>query len=115
MVVPRIFLVATAVCAGVAVPARGDVFELKDGGRVVGTTIGHADNGSYVVKTADGAELTLDRKQLQRVVPQDEAAAEYQRRSRSAPDTAAAHRELAAWCREHGLVAEADHHLRRVV
>ncbi len=95
--------------------ARGDVFELKDGGRVVGTTIGRAESGFYVVKTPDGAQLKLDRKQLQRIVPQDDAAAEYERRSRSAPDTAAAHRELAAWCREHGLTAEADHHLRRVV
>ena len=46
--------------------------------------------------------------------PQDDIATEYQSRSRKAPDTADAHRELADWCREHKLIAEADHHLARV-
>jgi hypothetical protein len=100
---------------GAAAPTRADVFELKDGGQVEGSLVDRSDDGLYRIRTTDGAELTLDRDQLQRVVPQNEALAEYATRSRATADTADAHRELAAWCREKGLLAEADHHLRRVV
>src|SRR5687767_7194013 len=94
--------------------ARADVYELKDGGEVVGATIARTDDGHYTVQTAEGAEVQLDRQLVQRIVPQDETAAEYVRRSRTAPDTADSHRELAEWCRERKLIAEADVHLARV-
>lgn len=101
---------ALAACQAV----RGDVFELKDGGRVVGALVEGSGSAEYIVRTADGVEVTLARHQLQRVVQQSEAEAEYELRSRAAADTAGAHRELAAWCREHKLLAEADLHLARV-
>jgi hypothetical protein len=111
-------LAALAACIAAftaAVAARADRFELKDGGEVVGTTIQRTDGGDYTVRTPDGAEVTLARELLARVVEENDAAAEYQKRSRKAPDTAEAHRELAAWCREHKLLAEAEVHLARVV
>jgi hypothetical protein len=79
-----------------------------------GALVDRSDDGLYRIRTADGAELTLDRDQIARVVPQDDALAEYQQRSRQSADTADAHRVLAAWCREKGLIDEADHHLQRV-
>jgi hypothetical protein len=94
---------------------RADVFELKDGGQIVGSIAKRIDGGGYVVRTADGAQVTIERLQLARIVEQDATYVAYQRRSRAAADTAEAHRELAAWCREHQLAAEADHHLLRVV
>lgn len=94
--------------------ARADVYELKDGGEVVGVTLARNDDGQYTVQTVEGAVVQLQREQVQRIVAQDEAATEYLTRSRTIPDTADAHRELAAWCREHKLIAEADVHLARV-
>ncbi|HYO25183.1 MAG TPA: hypothetical protein VEQ85_09545 [Lacipirellulaceae bacterium] len=94
--------------------ARADIFELRDGGRITGEAVERTES-AYRIRTADGAEATLDRSQLQRVVPQDAKLQEYQRRSRAAADTADAHRALVAWCREQGLAQEAEHHLRRVV
>jgi PBS lyase HEAT-like repeat len=93
---------------------RADIYQLKDGGEVVGTTVERTDDGVFTVRTGEGAEVKLQRSLIQRIVTQTEAALEYDRRSRKAPDTAEAHRELAAWCRENKLIAEADHHLARV-
>jgi hypothetical protein len=102
----------------IAAAARGvsaDVYELKDGGQLVGDAVDRPEADGYVVRTPAGAEVTIARDQVRRIVQQDEVHAEYERRSRTAPDTADAHRELAAWCREHKLADEADHHLERVV
>jgi hypothetical protein len=109
------FIAAHCVLAiGMATAARADIYELKDGGEVVGTTVARTDEGDYTIRTAEGAEVTVERALVQRIVPQDEGTTEYLQRSRSMPDTAEAHRELAAWCREHKLTTEADHHLARV-
>ncbi|HEX6961291.1 MAG TPA: hypothetical protein VF175_05445 [Lacipirellula sp.] len=94
--------------------SRADVYELKDGGRVVGTTAPRTEEGVYTIRTVEGAEITLERELVERIVPQDEAAVEYLRRSRTMPDTAEAHRELAEWCRERKLIEQADHHLARL-
>lgn len=112
----RIFNTLLSGCiATIGAPARADVFELRDGGSISGALVERTDDGVYKIRTAEGAELAIDRHLVQRIVPQDETMAEYERRSRSAPDTAEAHRELAAWCREHQLDDELEHHLRRVV
>jgi hypothetical protein len=103
-----------AILCTLPIASRADVYELKDGGEVVGATIARTDDGHYTVRTSEGAEVQLDRQLVQRIVPQDEAAAEYVRRSRTAPDTAESHRELAEWCRQRKLITEADVHLARV-
>lgn len=94
---------------------RADVFELKDGGQIVGEAVERPEGDGYAIRTPAGAEVTIARDQVRRIVQHDEVHAEYERRSRTAPDTADAHRELAAWCREHKLIEESDHHLERVV
>jgi hypothetical protein len=111
----RTFALLAIVLFAVASRAQADVFELKDGGQVTGELVERTEGGDYVVRTADGVQATLGRAQVQRIVPQDETTAEYERRSRTAPDTAEAHRELAEWSRQNGLTDEADHHLERVV
>lgn len=109
------FSLLLALVAALAARGRADVFELKDGGQVTGNQVERTDSGDYVIRTADGATITLEQNQVQRLVIVNVAAAEHERRSRAAPDTAEAHRELAAWCREHELLEEADQHLERVV
>lgn len=112
----RHLFIAVVCCIALSAPgrARADIFELKAGGEVVGTTIERTKAGEYVVKTSSGAQVTIAKDALQRIVQQDEAAVEYRRKSRTMPDTAEAHRELAAWCRERKMLREADHHLARV-
>jgi hypothetical protein len=111
----RVSIVAGGILVAILSPAvRADLFELKDGGEVVGAVIDRSEAGDYVVRTDEGAEISLDRHAIQRIVQHDEAATEYRRKSRSISDTADAHRELAEWCRAHKMLAEADHHLARV-
>jgi hypothetical protein len=98
----------------VPAPCRGDVYELKDGGAVAGELVERRENGDYLIKTAEGAQVAVARQQLQRIVPRNKAADEYLVRSRTTPDTVDGHRKLAAWCNEHGLAAEADAHLARL-
>lgn len=117
MVAARIaagFLVAST--AGMcAAPGRADDFQLKGGGELVGEVVEQGASGKFVVRTDDGAQVTVERRDIERMTHPDAAAAEHRRRSRAAPDAADAHRELAAWCKEHGLAAEAAVHWQRVV
>jgi len=112
MKLSAIFAVVAALFSAAAL--RADVYELKDGGEIVGETVERIEDGDLVVRTADGALVTLERKLLARVVNHDDEMAEYIKRSRARPDTADAHRELAAWCRERKLLKEADIHLARL-
>jgi hypothetical protein len=95
--------------------SRADVFHLTDGGQVVGTLIERGEDDQYIVQTKLGARVTLAEKQVQDIVRQDAQQADYESRSRALPDTVAAHRSLAAWCKEHQLPELADHHLKRIL
>ena len=111
----RLSILAVGILVAIWAPAmRADLFELKDGGEVDGAVIERSEAGDYVVRTSEGAEVSLDRDAIQRIVQHDDATAEYRRKSRSTPDTVEAHRELAEWCRARKMLAEADHHLARV-
>jgi hypothetical protein len=94
---------------------RADVFHLADGGEVVGTLIERGDKNEYVIQTKLGARITLTHKQVKNVDRQDAQQTDYESRSRALPDTVAAHRSLAAWCKEHQLPELADHHLKRIL
>lgn len=110
----RRFIFSAALCAFLSAAARADLFELKDGGEVVGSVIDRSDSGDYVVRTGEGAEVTLGRHSIQRIVQHNDATDEYRRKSRSIPDTVEVHRELVEWCRARKMLAEADHHLARI-
>ncbi|QDT01288.1 HEAT repeat domain-containing protein [Adhaeretor mobilis] len=113
---PRLALTLAVLLTFVAGhPACADVFQLKTGGEVVGTLVARGERDGYVIRTVEGATLTLSKLDITKIVPEQPELAEYQQRSRSAPDTTDAHRELAAWCTEHRLQDEAKHHLRRLL
>jgi hypothetical protein len=95
--------------------SRADVFHLADGGEVVGTLVERGEDNEYVVQTTLGARVTLAAKQVKDVERQDAQQSDYESRSRALPDTVAAHRSLAAWCKEHQLPELADHHLKRIL
>lgn len=112
----RISLLALTLTLPVSSSAvRADVFELSDGGQVRGILLERGQNGEYVIRTDSGAQLTLDRSQVRKVTPVNDDLLEYNQRSRSMPDTVEAHRQLAQWCREHGLSKQSELHLRRIL
>jgi len=96
-------------------PVHADVFLLEDGGQVTGKVIERGDERQYVVETTHGAIVTLAKDQVRDIERQSEHQQEYLRRSRSLPDTVAAHRSMAGWCKERDMSDLADHHLRRIL
>lgn len=109
----RIIALGLIACSLPAPLLRADRFELKDGGEISGEVIERNETGNYLVRTSDGAEISLARPSIQRIVQQGADAAEYQKRSRAMQDTPEAHHELAEWCRSKKMLADADHHLAR--
>jgi hypothetical protein len=98
-----------------SVPLRADVFHLSDGGQVTGQLVERGPKGEYVVKTKLGGSVTFAKNQVKDFVRQSEFQQEYESRSRSLPDTVAAHRALATWCKEKQLSTHVDHHLKRII
>ncbi len=100
-----------------AASARGDVFELANGGRIEGRLVESGDGAekTVVVELAGGGKLSIARSQIARVDTKSNVEAEYEKRARSSPDTVAGHWELAQWCSDHKLRNEARRHLERIV
>jgi hypothetical protein len=105
------------IMASSARPMRAEVFLLPGGGRVVGELINRdqAPRRQYVVQVADGARVTLDAGQVEKVLRPHPDEAEYERIRPTYADTVAAQWELAQWCRDHRLTAQRETHLRRVI
>ncbi|MDZ4659861.1 MAG: HEAT repeat domain-containing protein [Bythopirellula sp.] len=97
------------------VPARADIFHLTEGGQLVGQLAERGPNDEYIIHTQLGGTVTLAKDQVQEIVRQSEHQQDYESRSRSLPDTVAAHRSLATWCKEQQLAEHAEHHLRRII
>ena len=95
--------------------ARADLFYLKSGGQVTGTVIQRGENGEVVVQSNLGAKVTLSRRQISKVVSQDDFDQQYAKKSREMPDTAEAHRELAAWCKKNRQGGLTNYHLKRLI
>jgi hypothetical protein len=97
--------VLAAICVVNPRPARADVVELKNGGRIEGQIAESKDDdhSDYMIATPDGAQLTIARSDVAHIVPQSKDEEEYQRRARTAADTVDAHWDLAQWCREKSL------------
>ena len=92
-----------------------DVFHLAEGGQVVGQLVESGEDGQYVVKSKLGGIVTLTKEQVEDVEKQSEHQQNYEARSRALPDTVAAHRSLADWCKQNSLSDLADHHLQRIL
>ncbi|HJQ78957.1 MAG TPA: HEAT repeat domain-containing protein [Lacipirellulaceae bacterium] len=97
--------------------ARGDVFELANGGRVEGRLVESADGNdkNVVIEFAGGGRISIPRSQVARVDTISAEEAEYQKQSRSAPDTVEAHWELAEWCSQRKMRNQARLHLERII
>ncbi len=97
--------------------ALAEVFELVGGGRIVGELVNRNENRpkQYVIQVADGAQVTLDATQVEKVRRLRGDEAEYERIRPTYADTAAAQWELAQWCLEHKLKTQRETHLRRVI
>lgn len=98
-----------------SLPARADVFHLTDGGQITGQLVERGPDDQYVIESQFGARITLAKDQVKDVDSQSEFQSEYDSRSRSLPDTVAAHRSMAAWCKKKNLSELADHHLKRII
>ncbi len=94
-----------------AVPAAAaDVFVLAGGGQITGELLNRDESPrrQYVVQTADGAKVTLDAAQVQKSFtrgPRKPSTSGFGPRTPTRPT---AQWELAAWCREHRLMAQRE-------
>ena len=100
-----------------ATVARGEIFELHSGGKVVGELLNPDEKPreKYIVKTPSGGKVTLDVSRVKNVVKPTEKQLEYEKIRRHFPDTVAGQIELAEWCKEHKLPKERKRHLARVI
>ncbi len=101
--------------AGMSRSVCGEVFQLKSGGQISGTVIDRGEHGEYLVRSDRGAQLTLSRRQVARVIEADEFDQQYEQRCHTSPDTVEAHRELAAWCKENRSNKLYKVHLQRIL
>lgn len=114
----KLLLICPALLLGQLVSlAPADVFVLSGGGRITGDLVNRNESPRqrYIIQISDGAQLTLDASQVEKVVRVRPEEAEYERIYADYPDTADAQWELAQWCREHKLTAQREIHLRRVI
>src|SRR5690349_8888141 len=92
---------ASCVCAG-GLSARAENFLLANDGQVTGELLNREETPrqKYVIRTADGATIALDKAQVKQVVTQSAAEAEYEKIAPTYPDTAEEQWRLAEWCKE---------------
>jgi hypothetical protein len=97
--------------------ARADIFVLENDGRVQGTLQNPKESPRkhYVVKTDDGATVTLDKSQVKDHVSQSPDELEYEKIRFTFLDTVEGQWKAAEWCRERGLSRERNSHLERVI
>lgn len=96
-------------------PASADIFHLRAGGQIDGHVIKRGERGEYIIKTNQGATLTLSSRQVAKVDSHDDTDMLYQARSRATPDTVEGHRELAHWCKTNRRNTLAKWHQQRIL
>src|SRR3990170_2276284 len=102
---------------GAAAGGRADVFELAGGGRVEGHLVESPDDdaSTLVIALAAGGQLKIARSQITRVESTSVVDAEYEKLSRSIPDSVEAHLKMAEWCSERKLRGRAEQHYARIL
>ncbi|MEX0795032.1 MAG: HEAT repeat domain-containing protein [Pirellulaceae bacterium] len=112
-------VLATLLLLGFTTPwlaARGDVLELKNGGRLEGKVTPPTDEQSpYVIELELGGQVTLDHRQVHRVYYDVPAKRQYAEQALKHADTSTDQWRLARWCEDHGLELEFLRHCQRVV
>ena len=118
MVRQRAMLVALAAClAQLSLPARGEVFLLKTGGRLEAEHLntGRAPADPYYLRTPLGVRLALSPSQVLRVVVKTDVEKQYEALLPTLAATAEAQWQMAEWCKEVGLLDERKRHLAEVI
>ncbi len=105
-------LVATS---GQAVSA--DVFVLENAAELRGELLNPSEipREKFVIKTALGGVLTIERDRVKQHRLESAKLLEYQRRHPAQPDTVEGHWELAEWCRTERLEQQRETHLERII
>lgn len=118
----RLLPLLAAVCAALVaatLPAitRADIFILTSEGQLRGERVlaEEKTGKTYVIRTASGATVAIDRNQVKEIVPEGAAAAEFEKLRPTFADTAADQWKLAEWCREKSLTTERRQVCERVV
>ncbi|MEN6405520.1 MAG: HEAT repeat domain-containing protein [Thermoguttaceae bacterium] len=109
--------VAALMMASVAQAASGEVFVLSNGGRIVGQWLNRDQlpRRHYSIQLAEGATVSIDAKEVKKVLPLKPDEVEYECIAPTYADTAEAQWALAQWCREHRLTKQREVHLQRVI
>lgn len=110
-------IVAVALSAAACPAARAEVFVLATGGRIEGQWLNphESPRTKFVIKTAAGSLVTLQRSQVKEVLRDGGAQSEYERIRPRYPDTVEGQWALAEWCREHRLTGQRKTHLERTI
>src|ERR1700733_6082882 len=108
-------LTAAIICC-LSPAVRAEVFHLANGGEVRGEVVNPAESprSHWVIKTAQGGQISLPAEQVKKVDKQSTAEIEYDRLVALAPDTIQGQWDLAEFCREHRLTALRTKHLQRI-
>ena len=111
------FFVSILMLALVPAAISAEVFELVGGGRVTGQLLNPQESPrrSFTVRVAEGVVVSLDAKQVKRVVRPRPNIEEYERVRPTYPDTIDGQWRLAEWCRERHLNVQRQAHLRRII
>lgn len=110
-------VIATGICAVLSLPARADIYVLANDGQVRGE-LANADESprhKYVIRTPDGASVTLDRDQVKQIIPQLPAELEFEKIRPTFAETADDQWRLAEWCRENSLTRQRQAVLEHVI
>jgi hypothetical protein len=97
--------------------AQADVFLLTNGGRIEGELLNPQESPrqTYVIRTAAGAQLTLERSQVKQVLQPRAEELEYDKIQPRYSDTVEGQWALAQWCLQNNLRRQREKHLRRVI
>ncbi len=108
--------ITIAVLCSSAFALRADVLELTHGGRVAGEILNRdrAQDEPFVIRTQFGL-ITVSHEDVARVRVPSEEQKKYKQRIDGMPATADGNWEMAEWCRQNGLSAERELHLREVI
>lgn len=96
---------------------HADLFLLSSGGQVEGELVNRTETPrqSYVIKLPTGGQLTLDKQAVTSVVVRSESERRYQEILPKMPRTVDGHWKMAEWCKERGLDAQRQEHLREII
>lgn len=97
--------------------ARADIFVLASGGQVRGEMVVSPDvpKDRWVIRTASGGEVTIEKNQVTKIDPQSAAELEYEKIRPTYADTVDGQWKLAVWCLDHSLLKQRQTHLERII